>query len=281
MEKIVKIGLIQMHCSSQPENNLAQAEKRISKLAKRGAQIICLPELFLTEYFCHTRSKKYFDFAESVPGPSTHALGKIAKKYKVILNTSIFERDKRGKFFNTAIVIDEKGRLAGRYRKIHIPDDPQNHYDEAFYFEKGDLDFKCIKTRHAAIGAFICFDQWFPEAARVAAMAGAQILFYPTAIGWPVSGRRKEFDEAEYEAWQIIQRSHAIANNIFVVAVNRVGCEHKHRFWGSSFVADPYGRIIAQASNDREEDLVAECDLALIKRMRRDWPFLEVRRIKF
>lgn len=276
MKQIVKVGLVQMHCGPRAEDNLAQAEKRIGKLAKRGAQIICLPELFLTEYFCYTRNKKYFDFAEFIPGSFTYALGKIAKRYKIVLNTSIFERDKRGKFFNTAVVIDEKGRLAGKYRKMHVPDDPQNHYDEAFYFDKGDLGFRSIKTRYAAIGAFICFDQWFPEAARAAATAGAQILFYPTAIGWPISGKRGEFDKAEYEAWQIIQRGHAIANNVFVVAVNRVGREHKHRFWGSSFVSDPYGRIIAKASSDREEDLVAECDLSLIKKMRRDWPFISI-----
>lgn len=279
-KKIIRVGLLQMHCVSNPAVNLATAIQRIKKLSYRGAQIICLPELFWTEYFCQTENKKFFDFAQSVPGPLTRELAEAAKKYNVVLVTSIYEKDHRGKFFNTAVIINEKGRLAGKYRKMHIPDDLKNYYGEAFYFEKGNLGIPIFKTKYANIGVQVCWDQWFPEGARSLALKGAEIIFYPTAIGFQLKDTHG-INSAEHEAWQTIQRSHAIANNVFVVAVNRVGKEHKLRFWGTSFVSDPYGRVIAKAPTDREADLIVDCDLSLIAKMRRDWPFLKERRINF
>lgn len=282
MGKTVSVGLIQMHCGMDPEKNFSNAARRVRALARRGAQIICLPELFLTEYFCQTKNKKFFKYAKPMPWLIKNALGKMAKENKVVIITSVYERAGK-KFFNTAVVIGEDGRLKGKYRKMHIPDDLKNHYGEQFYFEKGNLGFRAIKTRFVCAGPMICWDQWFPEGARACAAKGAQILFYPTAIGFPASsaGHSRAVSEAEHEAWQIIQRSHAIANNVFVVAVNRVGRDNHLDFWGSSFACDPYGRVLAQAPVDKETDLLVKCDLSLIKQMRADWPFLASRRIKF
>lgn len=291
--KKITIGLIQMQCSRLPHENLAKAEERIVQAAKRGAKIICLPELFLTEYFCQGKNKKFFDFAETVPGPTTRALGHLASRLNVTIIASLFEKvssSLRGpdvrlgrsnpvRFFNTTAIIGLNGKLVGKYRKVHIPSLPPGLYDEGYYFESGDLGFPAFKTPHAKISALVCYDQWFPEAARISASHGAQIIFYPTAIGWPV-GQRAALNKAEHEAWQITQRSHGIDNNVFVAAANRVGKEGHLNFWGTSFVSNPYGRVIAKASSDREENLIAECDLGLIAEMRKDWRFLDERKIK-
>lgn len=282
----IKIGLSQMSSDKKPEKNLEKARINIQELAKKGAQIICLPELFLTTYFCQTKNKTFFDLAETVPGPATKALGEIAKKNKVIIITSVYEKTLRAKpdikkpkgFFNTGIIINQDGKLLGKYRKMHIPDDLKNYYGEAHYFEPG-VGFKVFQTPLAKISVMVCWDQWFPEGARVCAAKGAQIIFYPTAIGYQLQDKFGQ-NSAEHEAWQTIQRSHAIANNVFVVAVNRVGQEDNLCFWGTSFVSDPYGRIIAKASKDKEENVIVECDLSLISQMRTDWPFLKARRIK-
>lgn len=279
MAKKVKIGLVQMRCSEIKKENLEVAVLRIKRLAKKGAQIICLPELFLSKYFCQTEDKRFFDLAEKVPGPATSILGQVAKKEKIVIIASLFERAAKGKFFNTAAVIDADGKFLGKYRKMHIPDDLEHFYGEAYYFEKGDLGFKAFSTKFGRISVMVCWDQWFPEAARAGAAKGAKILFYPTAIGWQIK-ERPGINDAEYEAWQLIQRSHAVANGAFVVAVNRVGLENKLNFWGTSFVCDPYGRLIAKAPSDAQADLIAECDLSLSDRMRKDWPFLENRIIK-
>lgn len=271
-----------MKMDREPNKNLQKARKNIESLAKRGAEIICLPELFLTPYFCQTESKKFFRFAESIPGPTTRVLSDLATSLKVVLITSIFEKTKVGRavrFYNTAITIDANGVLRGKYRKMHVPDDLKNHYGEAFYFHEGNLGFRSFKTRYAHVGPMVCWDQWFPEGARVCASKGAEILFYPTAIGFQKTDR-PVIAQAEYEAWQTIQRSHAIANNVFVCAVNRVGKEDHLHFWGTSFVCDPYGKILVKGPIDKEANLLAECDLSLINQMRRDWPFLDARRVK-
>lgn len=278
MARIVNVGLVQMRCEESAEQNLSQAVIRIGKLARRGAQIVALPELFLTSYFCQRRDRKFFALAEPVPGPTTKVLQTVAAARKVVVTTSIFERADRGKFYNTAVVIDADGKLLGKYRKMHIPDDPEHYYGEAYYFSPGDLGVPVFKTRYAKISTLICWDQWFPESARLAAVKGAEIIFYPTAIGFQLK-IAPGINEAEHEAWQTIQRSHAIANTVFVAAVNRVGLEHKLRFWGTSFVADPYGRMLAHASTTREEDLLVSCDLNVISQMRNEWPFLAARRI--
>lgn len=280
MKKIVKIGLIQMACNKNAAANLKKAIAGIEDAAKRGAQIICLPELFLTPYFCQgPKDDRYFDWAESVPGPTTEALAKIAQKTKTVIVCPLFEKTASGKFFNSVAMLNADGKLLGTYRKMHIPSLPPDFYAEDYYFEKGDEGFKVFDTAYAKIGPMICYDQWFPEGARIAAAKGAQILFYPTAIGWPAN-QPPEKSAAEHEAWQITQRSHGIDNNIFVCAVNRVGREGDLKFWGTSFASDTYGRVLAKASVDREENLVASCDLAMIEKMREEWPFLEERRIK-
>ena len=278
MSQRVTIGLVQMKSAASIAANLARAESRVRSLAKRGAQIIALPELFLTPYFCQTKDKKFFGLAEPVPGPSVRALQDIARRNKVVLTTSVFEKGERGKCYNTAVVIDTDGKLRGTYRKMHIPDDPENFYGEAYYFTPGNLGVRVFKTRFAKIATLICWDQWFPEGARVAAAKGAQIIFYPTAIGYQLKAK-SGINEAEHEAWQVIQRAHAIANTVFVAACNRVGLEHRLRFWGTSFVADPYGRVLAQACTEKEEDVLVPCDLGVIDQMRKDWPFLAARKI--
>src|ERR1700676_229019 len=272
----VAIALLQMSCAPEPRLNLEKAITRIAEAAKRGAQIVCTQELFRAHYPCQTEDPKFFDLAEPIPGPTTEALGATAKAHKIIIVASIFERRAAGVYHNTAVVLDETGKIVRRYRKMHIPDDPRSY--EKYYFPPGDLDFVAHPTSRGTVGVLVCWDQWFPEAARLTAMAGAQILFYPTAIGW-WHGETADVRPVQRDAWETIQRSHAIANGVFVAAVNRVGIEGELEFWGDSFVADPFGEIIARASATAEETLIAECDLAKIEQVRRNWPFLRDRRI--
>ena len=251
MAEKFKAGLIQMKCSLNPGENFAKAEKKITEAAKRGAQIICLQELFRSQYFCREENADLFDLAEPIPGPSSEALGKLAKKLGVVIVGSLFERRTAGVYHNTAVVIDADGALLGKYRKMHIPDDPL--YYEKFYFTLGDLGFPNFDTKFGRIAVLVCWDQWYPEGARVASLGGASIIFYPTAIGWHPS-EKSEHGASQLDAWRTIQRSHAIANGIFVAAVNRTGYEGTKEsgleFWGSSFVADPFGQIIAEASTN-------------------------------
>jgi N-carbamoylputrescine amidase len=273
---IVKIGLVQMSCDQKPEANLKKAITRVGEATKQGAEIVCLQELFRSQYFCQTEDIELFRLAESIPGPTTEALGKVAKQKKVVIVASLFERRAAGVYHNTAVVIDVNGKIAGKYRKMHIPDDPL--YYEKFYFTPGDLGFQTHDTQYGKVGALVCWDQWFPEAARLTALSGAEFIFYPTAIGW-LPDENEEMNQAQHAAWETIQRAHAIANGVFVVVVNRVGREGKLNFWGQSFVADPFGRIIAKASADKEEVLVVDCDLSKIEETRQNWPFLRDRRI--
>jgi N-carbamoylputrescine amidase len=272
----VKIGLIQMACEAEPARNQQKALARIEEAAGRGAQIVCLQELYRSHYPCQAEDNRQFDLAESIPGPSTQALGEIAASMKVVIVAPIFERRAPGVYHNAAVLIDISGRIAGHYRKMHIPDDPG--YYEKFYFAPGDLDFTTHNAGSADVGVLICWDQWFPEAARLTAMAGAQILFYPTAIGWTAE-MSEHTRKRMYEGWEIIQRSHAIANGVFVAAVNRVGTEGEIQFYGGSFVSDPFGEVIARASHCNEEIVIADCDLGRIEHTRRNWPFLRDRRI--
>ena len=287
-----KIALIQMSCSPDTLDNLHKAAGFIRDAARAGAHIVCLPELFRAQYFCQREDHALFDLAESIPGPSTELLSAIAREEKIVLIASLFERRAPGLYHNTAAVLESDGSLAGLYRKMHIPDDPL--YYEKFYFTPGDLGFRAFSTSQGPIGTLVCWDQWYPEAARITSLMGAETLFYPTAIGWHPS-EKAEFGEAQYSAWQTMQRAHAIANGVFVGAVNRVGHEHgdvQHNgillkgpegagleFWGGSFIADPFGRVIAQASHDKEEILLAEIDPKLLEDTRRNWPFLRDRRI--
>lgn len=270
------VGLIQMSCSPDPAKNLQKAIGRIGNAAKKGATIVCLQELFRSQYFCQTEDTARFALAESIPGPTTQRLAKAAKRHKVVLVASLFERRAAGVYHNTAVIFDQDGSIVGTYRKMHIPDDPL--YYEKFYFTPGDLGFRVHQTSRGNCGVLVCWDQWFPEAARLTALQGAHFLFYPTAIGW-LAGERQEMNLAQHQAWETAQRAHAIANGVFVVAVNRVGVEGQLQFWGQSFVADPFGRMIARASVDEEEVVIAECDLALIEETRQNWPFLRDRRI--
>jgi N-carbamoylputrescine amidase len=336
------LGLLQMRSSKNAEENLARASDKIREAAKRGAQIVCTHELFRGEYFCRKEDAALFDLAEAVPGPATEALGKIARANKVVIVASLFERRAAGIYHNTCAVLDADGTFLGKYRKMHIPDDPL--YYEKFYFTPGDLGFPNFDTRYGRIGVQICWDQWYPEGARAIALGGAQVIFYPTSIGWHPA-EKKEFGAAQLDAWRTIQRGHAIANGVYVAVVNRVGFEgpstarvadgakaakskrdpsaasraaHKQReekkrgtslgmtpdgseqmkktrdsardnnshfgdtgieFWGNSFVADPFGQVVAEASNDKEEILVVECDPAKSEDTRRNWPFLRDRRV--
>jgi N-carbamoylputrescine amidase len=280
MAQPFRAGLVQTACSLDPQENLDRAIAKIREAASRGAQIICLEELFRSQYFCREENAELFNLAESIPGPSTEAIGKVARELKVVVVASLFERRAAGLYHNTAAVIGADGELIGIYRKMHIPDDPL--YYEKFYFTPGDLGFKNFDSPFGRIGVLVCWDQWYPEGARVTSLQGANILFYPTAIGWHPS-EKAQYGEAQLDAWRTIQRSHAIANGIFVAAVNRVGfegpAENGLEFWGSSFVADPFGRVIAQASSDQEEILVVECDPRNMEEVRRNWPFLRDRRI--
>jgi N-carbamoylputrescine amidase len=270
------VALIQMRCGPRPDDNLATALRHIATAAGRGARIVCLPELFRTRYFCQSENHKFFQWAEPIPGPTTDALRDAARQHRISLIGSVFERRAAGIYHNTTVVFDPNGRLLGQYRKMHIPDDPL--YYEKFYFTPGDLGFQVFRTPQATIGALICWDQWYPEAARLTALQGAQILFYPTAIGWHRSEKAR-FGQKQYDAWLTIQRSHAIANGCFVAAVNRVGREGPVEFWGGSFLCDPFGEILARATHHREQILVANCDLRQIEATRQHWPFLRDRRI--
>jgi len=278
----VIVGLIQMVCSFNVEENVARAVSGVREAAKGGAQIICLPELFRSPYFCQREETACFDLAEPVPGPSTQVLGNLAKEQQVVIMVPVFERRAPGVYHNSVAVIDEHGEIIGLYRKMHIPDDPA--YYEKFYFTPGDRGFQAIKTSQAVIGPLICWDQWYPEAARLTALKGAEILLYPTAIGWH-PGEKEAEEEAQRDAWITMQRGHAIANGVFVAAVNRVGHERPLdsgdgiEFWGSSFVCDPFGVVLAQASVDKEEVLLAEVNFKQIEEVRRNWPFLRDRRI--
>jgi N-carbamoylputrescine amidase len=275
-----RIGLIQMACAQDPNQNMAKAEWRIREAAGKGAQIVCLQELFRSQYFCREERAELFDLAEPVPGPTTESLSRLARELAIVAIGSVFERRAAGVYHNTAVVMDADGSLAGVYRKMHIPDDPL--YYEKFYFTPGDLGFRCFDTRYARVAPLVCWDQWYPEAARLAALGGAQAIFYPTAIGWHPSEKAGQ-GAAQRDAWRTIQRAHAIANGVYVAAVNRVGYEGPPEqgleFWGGSFVADPFGQMLAEAATDREETLIVECDPRRIEDVRRDWPFLRDRRI--
>jgi N-carbamoylputrescine amidase len=279
MPAAVTLGLIQTRVSSSPAGNLAAAVDRIRDAARRGAQVVCLPELFLAPYFCQTEDHRHFELAAPVPGPVTDQLGQLAGELGVVIVAPLFEKRAQGLYHNTAAVLDADGRYLGKYRKMHIPDDP-NFY-EKFYFAPGDLGFRSWPTRHGPLGVLICWDQWYPEAARLTALAGAQILLYPTAIGWLVP-EKAEYGASQRSAWETIQRSHAIANGVYVAAVNRVGLEAGPNggieFWGGSFVVAPNGEVIARAGSD-EETLLVECDLGKVEFARTHWPFLRDRRV--
>jgi N-carbamoylputrescine amidase len=273
-------GLIQMACSPDPGENLEKAQWRVREAAGKGARIICLQELFRSQYFAQVEDAALFDLAEPIPGPSTEAFQALARELDVVIVASLFERRAPGLHHNTAVVIDAGGEVLGLYRKMHIPDDPL--YFEKYYFTPGDLGFRAWDTKYGRIGVLVCWDQWYPEGARLTALAGASILYYPTAIGWHPA-EKDQYGAAQRDAWRTIQRSHAIANGVFVAAVNRVGFEGAPpeglEFWGSSFVADPFGRVIAEASESSEEILIARCDPRQIEETRRNWPFLRDRRI--
>ncbi len=275
-----RLGLIQMACGEDPNENLAKAVWRVREAAGRGATVICLQELFRSCYFCLEERAERFSLAEPVPGPSTQTLAGLARELGVVVIAPLFERRAAGLYHNTAAVIDADGEIRGLYRKMHIPDDPL--YFEKFYFTPGDLGFPAFDTRFGRLGVLVCWDQWYPEAARLCSLAGAGVLLYPTAIGWHPSEKAAQ-GAAQLEAWRTIQRAHAIANGVYVAAVNRVGFEEAAagglEFWGSSFVADPFGQIIAQASEIAEETLVVECDPRRVEQVRRDWPFLRDRRV--
>jgi N-carbamoylputrescine amidase len=276
----VTVGLIQSRCAADPVENLKQTLSKAERAAKEGAQIICTQELFRSQYFCQSEEHKYFELAEPIPGPTTDAFQKVAAQYHVVVITSIFEKRAPGLYHNTAAVIDADGTLLGRYRKMHIPDDPL--YYEKFYFTPGDLGFRAWKTRYARIGVLICWDQWYPEAARLTALQGAEILFYPTAIGWHPE-EKAEQGQKQHEAWETVQRGHAIANGCYVAVPNRVGHEKLAgagiEFWGQSFVAGTSGELLAKASPDREELLLTTLDLRNVDSTRTHWPFLRDRRI--
>jgi len=283
LNKPFTLGLIQMRMTADTAANVVHACDMLAKAAKKGVQVACLPELFRSPYFCQTEDPDVFDLAEPIPGPTTEALSKVAKQHGMVIVGSIFERRAAGVYHNTAVVIDENGKLIGIYRKMHIPDDPL--YYEKYYFTPGDLGFKAFDTKFGKLGTLVCWDQWYPEGARLTAMQGANVLFYPTAIGWHPK-EKKEFGEAQASAWETIQRSHAIANGIYVAACNRIGHEPTPKkkgdgieFFGNSFIADPFGRILAKASSNKEEIITAVCDPKLQETTRRHWPFFRDRRI--
>ncbi|HEY1804315.1 MAG TPA: carbon-nitrogen hydrolase [Terracidiphilus sp.] len=288
------VALVQMRMGPESERNLSAALGHIREAAKRGAQVVCLPELFRAQYFCQREDLRLFDLAEPIPGPSTAKLAEVARDLKIAVVASLFERRAPGLYHNTAVTLNADGQIASVYRKMHIPDDPL--YYEKYYFAPGDLGFQAVDTAAGRIGTLVCWDQWYPEGARITALQGAEVLFYPTAIGWHPA-EKEEFGAAQYDAWKTIQRAHAIANGVYVAAVNRVGLEHGEvklangdilgnrapgpgiEFWGGSFLADPFGRVIAQAGHDAEEILLGEIDRSLIEETRRNWPFLRDRRV--
>lgn len=285
---VVNVGLTQMSCSADVKENRAKQIRLVEQAAKAGAKIICTQEMFATQYFCQVEDHRFFKLAETIPGPSTDAFCKIAKKYKAVIIASLFEKRTSGLYHNTAAVIDADGSILGIYRKMHIPDDPL--YYEKFYFTPGDTGFRSWQTKHAKIGVLICWDQWYPEGARLTALQGAEILFYPTAIGWHPS-EKKQYGEAQHESWELIQRSHAVANGCYVCAPNRIGVEKilgsdgkpvskdGIQFWGQSFVASPNGQVVKRASVEKEEIVIVPCDLEAVEFSRTHWPFLRDRRI--
>ena len=286
-ERNFQIGIVQMSCTPEPEQNLERAIAHIRDVAAKGAEVVCLPELFQTQYFCQREDIALFDLAESIPGPTTARLGDLAGELKITIVASLFERRAPGVYHNTAAVLSADGKLAGIYRKMHIPDDPL--YYEKYYFTPGDLGFKAFETGFGKIGTLVCWDQWYPEAARLTALQGANVLFYPTAIGWHPD-EKAQYGDAQYDAWKTMQRAHAIANGVYVAVPNRVGFETGNvrgkaapgkglEFWGGSFIADPFGQLVAQASHDKEEVLIAEVDLQRIEDVRRNWPFWRDRRV--
>lgn len=278
--KPFSIGLIQMRCSDKPADNLARACAMLEQAAARGVQVACLPELFLTQYFCQKIDASLFSLAEPVDGPTVKTLSVLARKTNMAVVASVFERASSGLYYNTAVIIERDGRILGYYRKMHIPHDPL--FEEKYYFTPGDLGFKAFDTSAGRIGALVCWDQWYPEGARLTAMQGANVLFYPTAIGWHPK-EKAEFGEAQVSAWETVQRGHAIANGVYVAAVNRIGHEKITgdglEFFGHSFVCDPFGRLLTVGSHDREEILTATVDPALIEETRRNWPFFRDRRV--
>jgi N-carbamoylputrescine amidase len=275
-------ALVQMSCSESADANLQKAAALVEDAARNGAEVVCLPELFRSQYFCQREDAQLFDLAETVPGPTTEALGKVAKARGVVIIAPIFERRAAGVYHNSAAIIDADGEVVGLYRKMHIPDDPA--YYEKFYFTPGDLGFRAFDTRVGRVATLICWDQWYPEGARLAALQGPSILFYPTAIGWHPA-EKIQYGAEQRDAWRTVQRGHAIANGVYVAAVNRVGFEKTSaasaglEFWGSTFICDPFGLVVAEASTEREETLIAEIDLTRIEDVRRNWPFLRDRRI--
>ena len=286
-ERNFTIGIVQMSCTPDPDENMDRAIAHVREAAKQGAELICLPELFQTQYFCQREDTALFALAEPIPGPTTQRLGELTRELKIILIASLFERRAAGLYHNTAAVLDKEGKLAGIYRKMHIPDDPL--YYEKFYFTPGDLGFKAFDSDFGKFGTLVCWDQWYPEGARLTAAQGANVLFYPTAIGWHLD-EKAQYGDAQYDAWRTIQRAHAIANGVYVAAVNRVGFETGKvrgneatgkglEFWGGSFIADPFGQIVAEAPHDKEEVLLAEVDLHRIEDVRRNWPFWRDRRV--
>ena len=282
MIKKTKIAIVQTKVSNNEKLNIKNSIDKIKLAAKKKAKIICLPELFLSPYFCQTESHSKFKLAEKIPGKKTILYCELAKKLSVILIIPLFEKKTYGFYHNTSIIINEKGKIISKYRKMHIPDDPG--YYEKFYFTPGDLGFKSTKTKYAKIGSLICWDQWFPEAARLTVLKGAEILFYPTAIGWHPK-EKKKFGKSQLDAWIIMQRSHAIANGVFVAAINRTGLEKignkKIQFWGNSMIIDPSGNIVARAKSEKEEILVCDINLSKIENVRNHWPFLRDRRIDY
>jgi N-carbamoylputrescine amidase len=277
-----RIGLVQMAMSPDPRENEEKGAARVEEAARRGAEVVCLPELYRSPYFCQREEQAFFDLAEDVPGPSSERFQAVARKAGVAVIVPIFERRAPGLYHNSALLVDADGTIRGTYRKMHIPDDPS--FYEKFYFTPGDLGFRAFDLAAGRVGALICWDQWYPEGARLTALQGAAILFYPTAIGWH-PGEKARYGEAQRDAWQTIQRSHAIANGVYVGSVNRVGFEPGAagqaglEFWGSSFLCDPFGQVLVEGSTDREEILIGEVDLARIEEVRRNWPFLRDRRI--
>ena len=284
----VRVALTQMACGPDPKRNVARQLALVAKAAKSGADIVCTQELFASQYFCQAEDHRFFRLAERIPGPTTEALAKLAKRHKVVVIGSLFERRAAGLYHNTAVVIDADGSLLGIYRKMHIPDDPL--YYEKFYFTPGATGFRAWATKRGRLGVLVCWDQWFPEGARLTAMQGAEVLFYPTAIGWH-PGEKKAYGRQQHDAWELVQRAHAVANGCYVCAPNRIGHERVAgadgrpvnpagiEFWGQSFVAGPDGQLVARASVDREEVLLADCDLARVETFRTHWPFLRDRRV--
>jgi N-carbamoylputrescine amidase len=275
--KNVSFALIQLSCDEDQSRNVKKTVSAIREAASKGAQVICLQELFQSVYFCFEENPSFFDLAESIPGPMTNQLGDLAKELGVVIVASMFEKRAAGIFHNTTAVMDADGKYLGKYRKMHIPDDPG--YYEKYYFTPGDLGYLVFDTHFAKIGVLICWDQWYPEAARLTALKGAEVLVYPTAIGWDLEEKNNEINREQYQAWQTIQRSHGVANGIPVVSVNRVGVEHGQQFWGGSFVSNAFGRVIFQASHDQEEVAIVDLDVDSSEYYRKTWPFFRDRRI--